>query len=73
MPQGVQTQVDEAGQLRNVRAALERRFAGQVPEEIIAREVDRGLAEFAGAPVRTFIPVLLQKRVTDRLRRADPA
>lgn len=65
--------VDEAVQVRTVKAALQRRFAGQVPEETISREVDQGLAEFSGAPVRTFIPVLLQKRVTDRLRRARSA
>lgn len=60
--------VDESVQLRSVEAALQRRFAGQVPDETIAREVTEGLEEFSHASVRTFIPVLLQKRVTDRLR-----
>ena len=73
MPQDFQSHVDEAVQLRTVEAALRRRFAGQVPEETISREVDEGLREFTGARVRTFIPVLLQKRVTDRLRHAHPA
>jgi len=63
-----QPHVDEAVQLQTVEEALQRRFAGEVPDETIHREVDEGLREFAGAPVRTFIPVLLQKRVTDRLR-----
>jgi hypothetical protein len=73
MAQDHQPHVDEAVQLRTVEAALRRRFAGQVPDETISREVDEGLREFTGAPVRTFIPVLLQKRVTDRLRHAHPA
>jgi hypothetical protein len=73
MAQDHQPHVDEAVQLRTVEDALKRRFAGRVPEETIAREVDEGLREFSGAPVRTFIPVLLQKRVTDRLRHAHPA
>lgn len=73
MAQDTQQHVDEAVQLRTVEAALKRRFAGQVPEETISREVDEGLEQFIDAPVRTFIPVLLQKQVTDRLRRAHPA
>ena len=73
MAQQIQPHVDEALQLRTVEDALQRRFAGQVPDETISREVDQGLQEFSSAPVRTFIPLLLQKRVTDRLRRARPA
>jgi hypothetical protein len=73
MAQELQPHVDEALQLRTVEDALRRRFAGQVPDETISREVDEGLQEFHGARVRTFIPVLLQKRVTDRLRQAHPA
>ena len=73
MAQPTQPHVDEAVQLRTVEDALKRRFAGRVPDETIAREVDEGLREFTGAPVRTYIPVLLQKRVTDRLRRVHPA
>jgi hypothetical protein len=75
MEQGIQ-HVDEAVQLSTVRAALQRRFAGRVSDEVIGLEVDEGLAEFADAPVRTFIPVLLQKRITERLRgmqSAEPA
>lgn len=66
-------QIDEAVQLGSVRLALQRRFGGRVSEEAIAQEVDAGLREFSGARIRTFIPVLLQKRVTDRLRRTHPA
>ncbi|MDT7536513.1 MAG: hypothetical protein QOI82_98 [Actinomycetota bacterium] len=73
MAQPNQPHIDETVQLRTVEDALKRRFAGRVPEETISREVDEGLREFTGAPVRAFIPVLLQKRVTDRLRHAHPA
>lgn len=73
MSQPHQPHIDEAVQLRTVEDALRRRFAGRVPDETISREVDEGLREFTGAPVRTFIPVLLQKRVSERLRRAHPA
>jgi hypothetical protein len=73
MAQPNQPHIDETVQLRTVEDALKRRFAGQVPEETISREVDEGLREFTGAPVRTFIPVLLQKRVIERLRHAHPA
>jgi hypothetical protein len=69
MAMGSDLHVDEAVQLRTVTAALQHRFAGQVPDEVIASEVDQGLEEFSGATVRTFIPVLLQKQVTERLRR----
>jgi len=65
--------LDEDGQLRTVKVALQQKFAGQVPEETIARELDEGLHAFDGAPVRSFIPVLLQKRVTERLRQISPA
>ena len=70
MEQGIQ-QVNEAVQLSTVRAALQRRFGDRVSDDVIRLEVDQGLEEFSGASVRTFIPVLLQKRVTDRLRRTQ--
>jgi hypothetical protein len=73
MGMGSDLHVDEAVQLRTVKAALQRRFAGEVPDEVIASEVDQGLEEFSEATVRTFIPVLLQKRVTERLRRLQSA
>ena len=73
MAQETQPHVDEEVQLRSVEAALRRAFAGRVPDETITREVHEGLREFSGASVRTYIPVLLQKRVAERLRQAHPA
>jgi hypothetical protein len=68
MAMGSHQHLDEAVQLGSLKEALQRRFAGTVPEGIIDLEVDEGLREFSGATVRTFIPVLLQTRVTERLR-----
>jgi hypothetical protein len=71
--QHIEPHIDEAVQLRTVKAALQRHFAGRVSDETISREVEQGLEEFSEAPVRTFVPLLLQKRVTDRLRQLHPA
>jgi hypothetical protein len=60
---------DETTQLRLVEQQLLRAFAGRVPDEDICREVSAGMSDFRDARIRTFIPVLLQKRVADRLRR----
>jgi hypothetical protein len=71
--QHIEPHIDEAVQLRTVKAALLRRFEGRVSDDTIEKEVDEGLQEFSGAPVRTFVPLLLQKRVTERLRHLHPA
>jgi hypothetical protein len=59
---------DETTQLHMVEQQLLRTFAGRVPDEDIYREVSAGMNDFRDARIRTFIPVLLQKRVADRLR-----
>jgi hypothetical protein len=64
------TVLDETAQLRAVEQALARKFFGRVEDERIHREVEIGMIEFREARIRTYIPVLLQKRVTDRLRQA---
>lgn len=66
-------QVDENQQVQTVEAALQHRFAGRLTPAAISKAVSQGLAEFSEAPVRTFVPLLLQKRVTDRLRQSPPA
>lgn len=62
--------LDEKAQLRAVEEALARKFSGQIADEQIHHEVEVGISEFRDARIRTYIPVLLQKRVTDRLRHA---
>lgn len=59
---------DEGSQLAQVERALVSKYGDRVPPEQISADVQAGLAEFADARIRTFLPVLLQKRLTDRLR-----
>ncbi len=59
---------DENVQLAQVESALVTKYGDHVPPEQISAYVQEGLAEFEHARIRTFLPVLLQKRLTDRLR-----
>jgi hypothetical protein len=61
-------QADAAAQLRSVEEGLIASFADRVPKEVICAEVERMTQEFADSRVRTFIPVLVQRRVADKLR-----
>lgn len=58
---------DERRQLEAVRMTLRREFADRVD----AAEVDRHLAEivdgFTGAPIRTFVPVLVHRQARRQL------
>lgn len=59
--------LDEKAQLERVEKDLLRTFRA-LPETVVCQEVRAGMADFADARIRTYIPVLLQKRVKDRLR-----
>ena len=60
---------DEEHQIRLVEAELYRRFEGSLSRDRICAEVADAAADlYAGARVRAFIPVLVQRRVTERLR-----
>ncbi len=61
---------DEKVQLAQVESALVTKYGDHIPPELISAYVREGLAEFADARIRTFLPVLLHKRMTDRLRHA---
>jgi hypothetical protein len=65
--------VDESAQLAQVSSALVRHFAGRVPEETVIAAVQDEARVFDGARIRTFVPVLLQRKVTERLRCASLA
>lgn len=65
----MQTGVDESTQLRAVEQTLLRAFGDRVAPERIHDEVARGMATYQAARIRTYIPVLLQRRVADHLRR----
>lgn len=62
------TATQEADRLDLVETLLVRRFGDRLPVETIRAEVRSGMTRYRDARVRTFIPVLLQREVTDRLR-----
>lgn len=57
----------EAALLEQVTQDLQRDFR-QVPEAVVDSEVKQALRVFEGARIRTYVPVLLHKRVKSRLR-----
>ncbi len=59
---------DEGSQLAQVESALVSKYGDRVPAAQISADVQAELAAFDGARIRTFLPVLLQKRLSDRLR-----
>lgn len=61
--------VDEAAQLRSVEDALLRKFEGRFGRDEICAEVQRTQSGFSSARVRTFVPVLIQRAVSESLRR----
>ncbi len=63
------TQDDEQRQLNAVREDLLREYSGLAPEMVNAR-LRAIVAEFEGAPVRSFVPVLAQRRLRQVLHDA---
>lgn len=63
----MQTVQDERAQMERVESDLLKRFT-TVPAARVHDEVQASSARFDGARVRTFVPVLVQKLATDRLR-----
>jgi hypothetical protein len=59
---------DEQRQLESARKALLTEFAGRVPADQVERRFADLVAEFEGAPVRTFVPVLVRRRAREQLR-----
>ena len=59
---------DEKSQLQRVESVLLSKFGDRVPPDAICAEVEAAMHDFDGARIRTYVPVLLQKRVTDVLR-----
>ncbi len=69
-------QDDELRQLANVQADLRREFGARLSAEQVDRRFDETVQRFAGAPIRSFVPVLAQRSVRQELRRdlaATPA
>lgn len=59
---------DEQRQLESARRELLKEFSGTVPAEQVEQGFDELVAEFRGAPIQSFVPVLVQRRVRERLR-----
>ncbi len=64
------TPQDEARQLESARRALVAEFSGTVPAEEVEQRFTALVAEFEQAPVRSFVPVLVQRRARELLRTA---
>lgn len=62
---------DEQRQLDSARQALVAEFAGRVPADAVEQRFAELVAEFHAAPVRSFVPVLVQRRVRERLRSVE--
>ncbi len=61
---------DELRQLESARRALVAEFADSVPADEVEGRFAALVAEFEGAPVRSFVPVLVQRRTRELLRTA---
>jgi hypothetical protein len=61
---------DEERQLARVEADLVREFGEQLTAEQVAERFAHTVGTFAGAPIRSFVPVLAQRSARQQLRRA---
>lgn len=52
---------DDETTLQHARADVVRRYGDRLPD--VAERFDAIVAEFDGAPVRTFVPVLAERRL----------
>jgi len=59
---------DEKVLIAQLESDLVTKYGDHVAPEQISAYVREGLAEFEHARIRTFLPVLLHKRLSDRLR-----
>lgn len=60
-------QADEQRQIAHVREDLVREFTA-LPADVVVDLVDRQLAAFTHAPVRSFVPVLVRRGAREQLR-----
>ncbi len=61
---------DEKRQLEHARQALVEEFAGQLPREQVEQRFGSIVEQFATAPVRSFVPVLVHRRTREHLKHA---
>lgn len=63
---------NEESQIRSVEDSLLRRFEGRVPRTTVQSEVAATFQSFRDARIRTYVPVLVQREATNRLRHVAP-
>jgi hypothetical protein len=67
----------EARELEDLRRRLLAQFSLSLSPEVVRRSLDDAVAHYAGAPVRRYVPIFVERRVRSRLRDAllqpDPA
>jgi hypothetical protein len=65
----VPIEIDERDQIRSVEMTMLARFAGRVSDEVVHAEVELAASMlYSDARVRNFLAVLVERRVTERLR-----
>lgn len=69
-PRGDNPQADELRQLASVRTALLDEFGGRLSEERVEQLFQASVSSFAGASIRSFVPLLAQRSVRQELQRA---
>ncbi|GAC1445403.1 MAG: hypothetical protein NVS3B26_21900 [Mycobacteriales bacterium] len=62
-------QMDETTAFQDIERRLLTQFGTVVPKEVIALELRCGMAALSEARIRTYLPVLVQRRVADQLKR----
>lgn len=60
--------VREDTELAHLVARLKIQFAEQLPDHEIERTVSDAAAELADAPIRVFVPLLIERDARERLR-----
>ncbi|MEV4613576.1 hypothetical protein AB0K43_13380 [Kitasatospora sp. NPDC049258] len=63
----------EEAALRAVGVRLHLRFDDTYGADAVERAVDTARHSFDTSPIRSFIPILVERQVADRLRAADAA
>jgi len=58
---------NEQRQLDQVRIHLEQEFSDRVPADVVARHFAEIVGRYEGAPVRTFLPVLVRRQTKELL------
>lgn len=59
---------DEAAEFSDILRRLQAQFGDVLGEDVIARELRTEVEALQDAPIRTFVPGLVQRRVSERLR-----